>query len=513
MDVRTVVHFAAFTRVLTLVLQAVFNALVPDHAADAFRPPRAEEARLLDGGAELLLGGLSRWDAEHFLFIAEHGYLYEHNHAFFPLLPLCLRGLAVGLQPLAGWLTVRGRLLVAVALLNSALGVLSAVALYRLGRAVLRDRRLALLSSLLFCLSPANVFLSAGYSEGLFSALTFGGVWLLEGRSVLGGCLLLSLATATRANGLVNVGFLLYLPLRWALARGGAVWGGAGGSSRLLRLAGIGFSYLLTAALGSALIALPFAVFQLYSYSTFCSPSLRPGQVPPPLLALAEVKGYRIADATRPPPPWCEWSPPLLYSYIQEVYWDVGFLRYFQLRQTPNFLLALPAALLVTMATWSYAAASPALCLRLGLWGGRVTWGGEKPAPGFLSPQVFVYVAHAGILLAFAFFCMHVQVLTRFLASSSPVLYWFSAHLLLLHEPLLKEEEEQEEQEEQKEQDSPVCLPRAVTVWTQLLPHNAVTQLLLQWRSSSTLSRWLLGYFISYWLLGLALHCNFLPWT
>ncbi|XP_064190663.1 palmitoyltransferase ZDHHC18-A [Anguilla rostrata] len=530
MDVRTVVQFAAFTRVLTLVLQAVFNALIPDHAADAFSPPRVEEGGALDGVVEALLGGLSRWDAEHFLFIAERGYVFEHNHAFFPLLPLGLRATAGVLRPLAGWLSLRGRLLLAVAVLNSGLFVLSAAALYGLGRAVLRDRRLALLSSLLFCLTPANVFLAAGYSEALFSALTFAGLGALEGGAPLRASLLLSLATACRANGLANTGFLVYLPLRWGLAQAGGVCRGAGGLGRGLRLVGVGLRFLLTAAVGCVLVALPFAVFQLYGYRTFCTPSLLPEEVPPALLALARVKGYRVPDATQPPPPWCHARPPLLYSYIQDAYWDVGFLRYFQLRQTPNFLLALPVALLVAMAAWTYAAASPALCLRLGLWGERLMGGAGKPASGFLNPRVFVYVVHAGVLLAFGFFCMHVQVLTRFLASSSPVLYWFSAHLLLHHEPLLQEEQQQEQQQDelqeeqqqdelqeeqqqeqkQKEQGSSLHLPRVV--WGGL-SHNPVTHLLLQWRCCSTLSRWLLGYFTSYWLLGLALHCNFLPWT
>lgn len=87
---KEVVRFAISCRVLTLILQAFFNAIIPDHHAEAFSPPRLAPSGCVDQLVEGLLGGLSRWDAEHFLFIAEHGYLYEHNFAFFPGFPLAL---------------------------------------------------------------------------------------------------------------------------------------------------------------------------------------------------------------------------------------------------------------------------------------------------------------------------------------------------------------------------------------------------------------------------------------
>ncbi|CAL1611499.1 unnamed protein product [Knipowitschia caucasica] len=411
MDVKCVLQFAAKTRCVALILQAVLNAVIPDHDADAFRPPRTAVPLYLDPVVDWLFSGLSRWDAEHFLFIAERGYLYEHNFAFFPLLPIVLRGLAETLLwPLSSWLSVRGRLLVAVAFGNTALFLLSVVSLYALSRIVLQDRRLAFLSSLLYCITPANVFMIAGYSESLFAALTFGGLYLLEKGFTFRACLALSIATAARSNGLVNVGFLLYLPSLYALSQIRVYRTTTKAYAKVFRYVLVILQLLFTSLLGTAFITLPFAAFQYYGYRTFCTPSLSLEHITPALLSLAERKGYRVPDQNGTPPLWCMRPMPMLYSHIQDIYWDVGFLRYFELRQMPNFILALPMASLGIMAAYAYAHANPELCLRLGLWEMSENKGLDKPTPGFFNPRVFVYVVHSSALLLFGTLCMHVQV-------------------------------------------------------------------------------------------------------
>ncbi|PNJ20511.1 PIGV isoform 4, partial [Pongo abelii] len=170
---KEVLRFAVSCRILTLMLQALFNAIIPDHHAEAFSPPRLAPSGFVDQLVEGLLGGLSRWDAEHFLFIAEHGYLYEHNFAFFPGFPLALLVGTELLRPLRGLLSLRSCLLISVASLNFLFFMLAAVALHDLGCLVLHCPRQSFYAALLFCLSPANVFLAAGYSEALFALLTF----------------------------------------------------------------------------------------------------------------------------------------------------------------------------------------------------------------------------------------------------------------------------------------------------------------------------------------------------
>jgi len=378
--------------------------VIPDHVADAFSPPRSETPLLLDPVIEALFGGLSHWDAEHFIFIAERGYLYEHNFAFFPLFPLILRLLAAtALWPMCGFLTMHGRLVLAVAIGNSILFVTSAVALYKLSRLVVQNRKLALVAVLMYCLTPANVFMVAGYSETLFAALTFSGLWLLEKRFTIGACLLLGFATGARANGLVNAGFLLYLSLQWGLARTRAFSKGEG-CVRYRHYVWELIRFVLIGAFYAALVALPFCLFQFYGYQTFCHPTAT--EVPPVLLNLARDKGYRVADADSPTPRWCQWRIPLLYSYIQDAYWDVGFLRYFQWKQIPNFILALPVAILGSIASCMYIWTNPVFCMFLGL-GHR---GKDRKLHGFCNPKVFVYIVHSSVLLLFGIFFMHVQV-------------------------------------------------------------------------------------------------------
>ncbi|KAF1466801.1 GPI mannosyltransferase 2, partial [Megadyptes antipodes antipodes] len=520
---REVVWFAACCRALTLLLQArclldfsplfffqaLFNLLIPDHAADAFHPPRLSEPGLWDLLLERLLGGLSHWDAEHFLFIAERGYLYEHNCAFFPLYPLSVRAAAEGaLWPLQRLLRLRSRLLLSAVLLNSLFSVLAAAALYKLGCVVLQCRRVAFLAAVLFSVSPANVFMAAAYSESMFAFLAFSAMWQLEkGQSWLSG-LLFSLASGVRANGLINAGFFLYSRGKCFALQ---LQVGSGSVRKLPPLWKQLLSVASSAVLMCAGIFLPFALFQYYAYMRFCGPGTGLEQaVPKPLLQLALDKGYRLVAMDGVKPPWCSQRFPVVYSYIQDAYWNVGFLRYFELRQIPNFLLALPVTLLGSWAAWTYIIANPRHCVTLGLERRKSEEEG-KPRAGFCCPAVFVYVVHATVLLAFGFFCMHVQVLTRFLGSSSPVLYWFSAHLLQEYEPLLWSEGTGNQTAAPRSEKS--LLGKSPGSCGKGTSENPIMRLLLNRRFITPLGKCVLGFFLSYWLLGLILHCNFLPWT
>jgi phosphatidylinositol glycan class V len=95
----------------------------------------------------------------HLLGVAKSGYLLEHNHAFYPLVPLATRALAR--LPLG--CDARTRLVLAGAALSHA-SFLGAVSVFEsLSRTVLTSPGAARTATLLFVLQPAAVFTLAPY--------------------------------------------------------------------------------------------------------------------------------------------------------------------------------------------------------------------------------------------------------------------------------------------------------------------------------------------------------------
>ena len=136
---------------------------------------------------------------------------------------------------------------------------------------------------------------------------------------------------------------------------------------------------------------------------------------------------------------FCETSwLPLVYNYLQFKYWGVGFLKSFRVNQIPNFLLAFP---IVFISIWF------------------ITSFRHVHRP-FLLPFVASLVVTIILGLLFA----HVQIITRLICSSSPIVYIALAALSLSSQ----------------------------SIWTRRL---------------------LWTYLLSFSVGGIALHVNFFPWT
>jgi phosphatidylinositol glycan class V len=179
-----------------------------------------------------------------------------------------------------------------------------------------------------------------------------------------------------------------------------------------------------------------------------------------------------FCDGLRPPElvPWCSSMPTgaSLYGFIQKNYWNVGVFNYWELKQVPNFLIAMPMIILSSVAIFKYFKHGQNLksTLTLGLLpGDNSSITASEP---YYNRNVSSYILHWLFLLIFGILVMYIQVLNRFLSSQCAPLYWFAADALLQKARATKE----------------ALMPKLITV-----------------------------YFVIYCFVGTILFTSFYPWT
>lgn len=439
---------------MLLLLQYSTNYLIPDHEADAFRFIPTSNGSFITH----LFGGLLRWDAHHFMQIANHGYVFEQSLAFFPLYPMLARFLALILSNIFAYFDLESWILFSFIVINITCFILSALCLYDLTVLVL-GRKFALKATILFCFNPASIFFTAPYTEALFSYLTF--------KSMLNSVLIyhnlqvnrytfvwpIILSLLTRSNGVLNLGFILYSLLCLYLDRARfnirinilVIWG----------------TFLVLICLA------PFILFQLYCFNRFCKNfSII---LPDSLVVQAKDHNFVLPGLfSRYNQSWCYQKIPLAYSYVQSHYWNVGFLEYYQFKQIPNFLLAAPIIYLLLSGSVHYFLKNFPKEIKDIFTFSLLRH--EKKDKRLLM----VYIIHSTFLVCFCLFNVHIQVITRMLCSASPIIYWFSADLI-------------------SQSDNGIIL------------HN--------FSQFSFKHKILIIYYLGYFVIGTIMFCNFLPWT
>lgn len=193
---------------------------LPEEPDEALRPYLGEP-QLREGITGLLLGPWQRFDAQHYLRIARHGYAAEADSVFPPLYPLAIRafGSLMGGGPTAN---------LAAAIVLSNLACLSLLVLLHRVVAAELGAKYAARTLVYFVLFPTGFFLFAPYTEPLFLLLALGSLWAgRNGRFWLAGTLGF-LAALTRLTGWVLVVPLAYE--LWQQRSGGAGERGGGGA-------------------------------------------------------------------------------------------------------------------------------------------------------------------------------------------------------------------------------------------------------------------------------------------
>ncbi|KAN0030844.1 hypothetical protein ACTA71_009489 [Dictyostelium dimigraforme] len=515
-----------------------------------------------------------KWDSIYFIRIAEFGYEHEQNHAFFPLFPLLMNifGKALNSFSFIHSLSFSDCIIVSGFIISNLSFVLSAVQLLKLGYIIFNNSEFAFTATLLYCINPAGVFTTAVYTENLFNLMIFSGLvqvfggdyYLLEmnGRE-LGthsmplsrkiwcttlASLFFSLATATRSNGILMCGFIIYtyyssyithvarLILRFlhstktykktyllkpsnSMDKLPLVNSGFDNSSKTKDL----LLYPLLIIIQSLIIILPYVAFQYYGYSRFCINNNNNNS------SSSNGDGFNsIKNGGDWPRPWCKLNDdgwlfkyPNLYGFVQNHYWNQGFFNYYTINQIPNFLFATPIVLLSIGSVVSYLkyfinqpnqmiystfkSRSKNITNDTTLQLASIGHSSNTFSLVYYSPHLLPFIVYLSFLTVFSVTFMHVQVITRFFIHS-PLIFWFSAKFFMNRIPEVSTSSPRmSDSGNNNNNDNNINTSPKKKEDSKLIADNFKKE-----RVERIL---ILSYFILYNILGSVLFTNFYPWT
>ncbi|XP_076231085.1 phosphatidylinositol glycan anchor biosynthesis class V [Calliopsis andreniformis] len=486
---KKVVWFALISRVAILILQFIFNLICPDHHADAFRGPvdDSDKVTFCDNIIAFLFNGLTRWDGQYFIHIAKYGYTYENVLAFYPLYPKLIQLVAIFIRKVFFLLNIHSSIIVAAVLINTVCFVKSAVILYDLSKIVLKKKSVAYKAAILYCINPASIFFSAIYSESLFAYLTY--YSMLESIKLNPYvCFPIGLSIFTRSNGMVNIGFPIYFSFKKLCD--GLLTKSENFSLKTLSR----FIFKVTTLQSLCLLCntiiisiVPFLLLQIYNYILFCIPHSNQTFIPEHIINYGTINNLILPGSDKIE--WCSAKIPIAYTSIQKKYWNVGLFKYYEIKQTPNFILAFPILYIMIKCIKEYFLEYREYCFTLGLIENikNKKFIEAKKYP----PEMFVFIIHGLFLTIFCILFVHIQVSTRLISSASPLIYWYCA-LIMSYEPC-------GDNDTAYENDKNVSSRWKVFFLTQ--------------KKYSFEDKLVIFYFLGYTILGSFMFPNFLPWT
>ena len=273
-------------------LQVIFNHVIPDHlhSMQDVFWHGRRTVQQYNYIVEFILGGFTRWDSEYFLHIVHKPFHYA--------LP---------------FLSTKDVILVTAVIINLTAFVLAGLMLYKLTDEMFHRPTLSHITIILYCINPASVFMTSVYSESVFMLLVITGLYTLHCHHDWVAMVMFMLAGLTRSNGILLTGYFLWYYWLKLL------------SDNIL----IFLSTLSKLFVQISMVISSFVSFQLVAYWLFCHNTVTPLE-------------------------WCEHTLPISYTYIQQHYWNNGWLRYYQLKQIPNFLLASPTIILCSYWLFCY---------------------------------------------------------------------------------------------------------------------------------------------------------------
>ena len=275
----------------------------------------------------------------------------------------------------------------------------------------LKNEKLAQKAALLFIISPASIFFSAFYTESLFCFFTFLGYYFLYKdepftyKNLSLATLFFCLSGFIRSNGnfyILLIGYrLLHRLIESALKS----------DFSLNKKVFEGFKIIAIGIVILILMNIPYVVVMRMPWKTYCKDFIE----------------YPGAEK----PSFCNSMIPNAYTYIQDKFWDVGFMTSWQPRKAFFVIWGIPMLVLMGVMLGKYYKRNFLNTVLLGIPGALTKRGaGEKNEnDAFYMSKNIPSIILTTIMFVVNTFFAHINVSSR-INSSNPLVYWYAAYAL-----------------------------------------------------------------------------------
>ena len=444
MNAEKIIPTVLFSRLFMIVFAIIGDLLIPDHI------PQGADLLLFTEKSSIFLQPFMKWDSIHYLNIARNNYQLEKQFVFLPGFPFTVRFLSITIPFQFIGMSMVDRFVIGALLLNSVCVIISCYQLVSILRSlkIIFTTKDTSLCITIFCFCPASIFFFTGYTEALFSALSWSGLAIAFGISqqnylfsknswevVFGllislvSCICLAAASSVRMNGSLNCVIIIikYLadPIRFK--KGKILY-----YEELKRM--------LWSSVLCACSSFPGMWWEAVSEKSICIDSS---------VTRSERTNHFCNNSRSYPNNSSRYMVPRfqsMYAHLQRQYWNVGFLQYWRWNQTPNFLLAIPILLISVHAMSGsrlrvnkernnhrsifrvviYSLSrqvvhfSPFQFSEFAI--NRISYFNQQLSNTLELPTAPLQV-HLCLLLLIGFFLANVQITTRLVCSASPIVY------------------------------------------------------------------------------------------
>eukprot|EP01084_Bolivina_argentea_P042996 79246_1 len=415
------------SRLFIFGLSYIVSHIAPFDSSSEMQWHRYNDLSRLDQFCFKYLNCFSHWDGSHFLNIAQFGYEHEKMYAFYPGLPLILNSIILFIKPLLFNHLHKFKsiaLLCGIAWNAFIASYLSSLILYYLTIKIYDNPPMARIAAKLFLINPASIFFVSIYTEPTFAFCSFLLMLCCELKYfdfnqyicdvnhmvlTLSIVLCLIIASSLRSNGIILIGFPLFYHIycNWFVSNkvyNLFAWLKSQHTRATLSIS----PSLVTILRFISLIVLSLVGLSPWFYfQYFCKQSLC-------------LNRWIAADRA-----YCASTSSTVYSFVQSNYWHCGCLKRWNINEIGNFILAAPIWFISFHAIRYYIKQFIQTCTQKVSSEDR-----DLHLDVLLSHKLMPHIIYWLLLWTLCMFYAHVQISTRFICCSCPLLYWFCAQII-----------------------------------------------------------------------------------